>query len=410
MKIEMRPMDSIRPYPGNPRVNDSAIDAVVASIREFGWRQPIVTDNEDVIVVGHTRHKAAKKMGLTEVPVHVATDLTPAQAKAYRLADNQTGSLAEWDKLLLPAELSELKADGFDLDLLGFDPDELTRWMSGDLNDGLVDPDDVPALPENPITQPGELWLLGDHRLLCGDSTNADDVTRLLAGAIPFLMTTDPPYGVNYDPEWRHRSGLNDSDRIGKVANDDRADWTATYKLFPGTVAYVWHGGIHSGEVANHLRDAGFEIRTQVIWNKNRLVISRGHYHWKHEPCWYAVRPGLKGGSKWVGDRSQSTVWDIAQRDDTGDTTHSCQKPVECMGRPISHHGSKGDDVYDPFLGSGTTLIAAEQRGRRCFAMELDPRYVDAAVTRWEKFTGKKAERVTENTPASAEVSSGGQA
>ncbi len=407
MDIEMRPLDSIRPYPGNPRINDAAVDAVVASIKEFGFRQPIVVDAEGVIVVGHTRFKAAKKMGLTEVPVHVATDLTPAQARAYRIADNQTAAIAEWDKLLLPVELTGLQADGFDLDVLGFDEEELSRWLSaGDDATGLTDPDDVPALPENPVTQPGDLWLLGEHRLLCGDSTNAGDVARLLDGTVPFLMTTDPPYGVEYHASWRHAAGLNNSDRVGEVANDHRFDWTDAYKLFPGAVAYIWHAGVYSGPVASHLETAGFEIRAQIIWRKPRFVISRGHYHWSHEPCWYCVRPGRTGGSKWCGDRSQSTVWDVPQRDDTGDTQHSTQKPVECMSRPIRHHGGKDDHVYDPFLGSGTTLIAAEQRGRRCFAMELDPRYVDVAVQRWEKFTGKKAERVSEDTPASAGVSS----
>ncbi len=244
---------------------------------------------------------------------------------------------------------------------------------------------------------------------MCGDSTNPADVSRLLDGAVPFLMVTDPPYGVSYDPEWRHRSGLNYSERTGMVRYDDVFDWTLAYQLFPGTVGYVWHGGVHSGEVAGHLRAAGFEIRTQVIWNKGRLVISRGHYHWKHEPCWYAAREGAKGGAKWRGDRSQSTVWDIASRDDgTGETTHGTQKPVECIARPVRHHGGKQDDVYDPFLGSGTTIIAAEQLGRRCYAMELDPRYVDVAVTRWEQFTGQRAERVSDDTPAGAEVSSGG--
>jgi DNA modification methylase len=296
--------------------------------------------------------------------------------------------------VLLPAELTELQADGIDLGLLGFDDEELSKWMScADDSAGLTDADDIPALPENPVTRPGDLWLLGDHRLLCGDSTNADDVAKLLDRNTPFLMATDPPYGVSYDPEWRHRSGLNDSDRIGKVSNDHRVDWTDAYKLFPGTAYYCWHAGVFSAQVASHLEAAGFEIRAQIIWRKPRFVISRGHYHWGHEPAWYAVRPGAKGGSKWCGDRSQSTVWDIAQKDDTGTTTHGCQKPVECMSRPIRHHRGKGDDVYDPFLGSGTTIIAAEQRARRCFAMELDPRYVDVAVARWEKFTGKKAER-----------------
>lgn len=401
MKVEMRAIDTIAPYAKNPRKNANAIDAVFASIREFGFRQPLVIDEAGVIIVGHTRFLAALKLEMTHVPVHVATGLSAKQIRAYRLADNATNELATWDLELLPVELGELKDEGFDLGLLGFDPEELTRWLSAaDDKAGLTDADEVPPLPENPVTQPGDLWLLGEHRLMCADSTNADDVAKLLDGNTPFLMATDPPYGVDYDPEWRHRSGLNDSDRIGKVANDHRVDWTDAYKLFPGTVAYCWHAGVFSAQVASHLEAAGFEVRAQIIWRKPRFVISRGHYHWGHEPCWYAVRPGRAGGSKWCGDRSQSTVWDVAQRDDTGDTVHGCQKPVECMSRPIRHHGGNGDDVYDPFVGSGTTIIAAEQRGRRCFAMELDPRYCDVAVQRWEHFTGKKAERV--NTPKEA--------
>lgn len=407
MKIELRPLDQIKPYANNPRNNDQAVDALVDSLREFGFRQPIVVDNFGVIIVGHTRYKAATKLGLAKVPVHVATDLTEAQVKAYRLADNATNEIATWNYEMLPIELAALQSMDFDLNLLGFDDEELKRIMSGDIKQGLCDPDEVPACPEMPVTQPGDLWLLGEHRLLCGDSTNAEDVARLLGDRVPFLMVTDPPYGVDYDPQWRHEEGLNKSDRIGKVTNDDRADWTDAYKLFPGHVAYVWHAGRFAAELVANLKDADFEVRTQIIWRKPRFVISRGHYHWQHEPAWYAVRPG--GSAKWCGDRSQSTVWDIAQKDDTGETNHGTQKPVECMRRPIRHHGTRDDDVYDPFIGSGTTIIAAEQLGRRCFGMEISPNYCDQSVQRWENFTGKKAKRISmsETTPAIAEVVSG---
>jgi DNA modification methylase len=407
MQIELKPIDQIKPYQNNPRINDAAIAAVANSLREFGFRQPIVVDKQFVIICGHTRFKAAQRLGLTQVPIHVATDLTPAQVKAYRIADNQTASLAEWDMDLLPLELAGLQEASFDLSLLGFGADELARIMSGVPNPGLCDPDDVPAAPEQPITRPGDLWLLGDHRLLCGDSTKPEDVQRLLDGNEPFLMSTDPPYGVNYDPEWRHEMGLNDSDRTGTVANDHRVDWTDAYRLFPGRVAYVWHAGRYAGELSAHLGAADFEVRTQIIWRKPRFAISRGHYHWQHEPCYYAVRPG--GSAKWCGDRTQSTVWDIPMKESTeadAETKHGTQKPVECMARPIRNHGVLGDDVYDPFCGSGTTIIAAEQLGRCCFAMELDPSYCDVAVLRWENFTGKKAQRLDasdthEKTPAS---------
>lgn len=233
MLIEMKPLDSIRPYGRNPHDNDGAVDAVVASIKAFGWRQPIVVDAEGVIVVGHTRFKAAQKLGLTEVPVHVAADLTPAQARAYRIADNQTATLAGWDEDLLPLELAGLKEMDVDLGLLGFDADELDRLLVGDGQDGLTDPDDVRAVPENPVTRPGDLWVLGEHRLLCGDSTKAADVDRLLDSAVPHLMTTDPPYGGEYDPEWRNREGLSETKRTGVVANDDRVDWTPARTAVP---------------------------------------------------------------------------------------------------------------------------------------------------------------------------------
>jgi DNA modification methylase len=258
---------------------------------------------------------------------------------------------------------------------------------------GLIDPDEVPEPPITPITQAGDLWLLGEHRLLCGDSTDGPSVQRLLAGAVPFLMVTDPPYGVEYDPTWRHRCGLNDSQRTGKVTNDDRVDWTAAYQLFPGTVAYVWHAARYTSDFATNLSTAGFEVRAQIIWRKSRFAIGRGHYHWQHEPCWYAVRES-GGSAKWCGDRTQSTIWDIDSKDQDQETRHGTQKPCEAMARPIRNHGSKGDDVYDPFLGSGTTLIACQRLGRRCYGMELDPGYCDVVVQRWERFTGEKAQRV----------------
>jgi DNA modification methylase len=391
MHIELRPIDEVTPYPGNPRRNDAAVDAVARSLKEFGFRQPVVVDKDSVVVVGHTRLKAARRLGLTHVPVHVANDLTPAQARAYRLADNQTAGIAEWDEDLLAVELAGLKKADVDLALLGFDADELAR-LSGTVEEGLTDPDAVPEPPAEPVTRPGDLWLLGSHRLLCGDSTRAADVARVLDGAVPFLMVTDAPYGVAYDPAWRHREGLNESKRTGTVANDDRVDWTEAYKLFPGRVVYAWHAGRFAAEVAGNLQAAGFEIRAQIIWRKPRFAISRGAYHWQHEPAWYGVRPG--GSAKWCGDRTQSTVWDISGKDQDAETVHGTQKPVECMERPVRNHGGPDDAVYEPFCGSGSGVIACERVGRRCYALELDPRYCDVIVQRWEAFTGKKAERV----------------
>ena len=202
-------------------------------------------------------------------------------------------------------------------------------------------------------------------------------------------MVTDPPYGVDYDPAWRLRAGVNNSSRMGQVRNDDRADWREAWTLFPGSVAYVWHGALHSSEVAASLMAASFDIRAQIIWAKPRLVLGRGHYHWQHEPCWYAVRSG--GTGHWSGDRSQTTLWSIGHEGQDAATEHATQKPVACMRRPIENNSSVGQAVYDPFLGSGTTLIAAEQTGRSCYALELEPRYIDVALLRWQAFTGQEA-------------------
>ncbi len=390
MSVELRPLDAVRPYANNPRQNDDAVEAVAESIRRFGFRQPIVVDADGVIVAGHTRFRAAQRLGLATVPVHVATDLTPDEVRAYRLADNKTAELASWDDAMLSIELDALRGAGIDWTLLGFDEEELAKLLAPAGTEGLTDPDAVPEKPADPITKPGDLWLLGKHRLLCGDSTSGPDVARLLGGAVPALMVTDPPYGVEYDPEWRMDAGLTgNTARMGKVMNDDRADWTEAWKLFPGDVAYVYHAGVFASTVQQSLERAGFAIRAQIIWAKDRLALSRGDYHWQHEPCWYAVREGGKGHR--TDDRTQTTLWSIPARDDAGHG-HGTQKPVECMERPVRNH--LADLVYEPFAGSGTTVIACERTGRTCMAMELDPGYCDVVVRRWEDFTGRKAERV----------------
>ncbi len=229
--------------------------------------------------------------------------------------------------------------------------------------------------------------MLGRHRLLCEDSTDQQTVSRVLGSVKPTLLVTDQPFGVQYDPEWRKRAGVNNSNRMGKVRNDDRADWREAWALFPGDVAYVWHGALHASTVSASLESCGFEIRSQIVWAKPSLVMGRGHYHWQHEPCWYAVR----GTGHWNGDRKQSTLWHIENRNQDAETVHSTQKPVECMRRPIVNNSSPGQAVYEPFSGSGTTIIACEKEGRIALAIELEPTYVDVAVTRWQNFTGKQA-------------------
>ena len=273
------------------------------SIERFGFRQPIVVDSDKVIIVGHVRLKAALKLGLKEVPVHVA-DLTAEQAQAYRLADNRSNEYAVWDEDLLLQELRELsefaEADLKTLsEMTSFDKTELERFLGPP--PGETDPDDIPSVPE-PVCKPGDVWALGEHRLMCGDATDAGNVARLLDRATPNLMVTDPPYGVEYDARWRLESGINKQHQTraeGAVLNDDTSDWGGAYKLFGGDVAYVWHGGKASLEFQRSLEQCKFEVRSQIIWVKTSLVIGRGHYHWQHEPCFYAVRKGAR--SDWRG-------------------------------------------------------------------------------------------------------------
>jgi DNA modification methylase len=391
MDIVDLPLERLIPYARNPRKNESAIATVAASLKEFGWRQPIVVDEDMVILAGHTRLEAARQLGLTSAPVHVARGLTPAQAKAYRLMDNRAAENAEWDEALLGLELGDLQGEGFELALTGFDDAELNRLLAalGDEDGSREGEDEIPETPVEPVSRPGDLWQLGPHRLLCGDSTVATDVERVLGGVTPLLMVTDPPYGVEYDPGWRNASGAARTRRTGKVLNDDRADWREAWSLFPGDVAYVLHGALHAATVIESLEVSGFAVRSQIIWAKERLVLSRGDYHWQHEPLAYCVRKG--GKAHWAGDRKQTTLWQIPSRDQDAATVHGTQKPVECMRRPILNNSSPGQAVHEPFMGSGTTLIAAETTGRVCLGIELNPAYVDVAVERWQRFTGKRA-------------------
>lgn len=389
--IECWPIDRLLPYAANARTHsDQQVAQIAGSIAEFGFNVPCLVDDRGVLIAGHGRILGAKRLGLQQVPVIRLGHLTDAQARAFRLADNRIALNAGWDEELLAAELDRLKENGADLNLLGFAEDELDRLLDGlDQNGANQEEDEVPEPPVQAVTRPGDLWLLGPHRLLCGDATVATDVERLLDGARPHLMVTDPPYGVEYDPNWRVESGVSSTARPGKVNNDDRADWREAWSLFPGEVAYVWHSGIHARTVAESLDSCGFLIRAQIVWAKPRLVLSRGDYHWQHEPCFYAVRKGASG--HWQGARDQTTLWTIATGENDEATEHGTQKPVECMRRPIVNNSAKGDLVYEPFAGSGSTLIAAASVGRVCVAMEIDPRYCDVIIERWQRHTGRAA-------------------
>ena len=385
------PLAKIKPYPNNPVVHpEDQIALLVSIFKKYGPDQPIVVDEDCVIIKGHGRLMAAKRAGFEVYPVVQRFGLSEEDKKTLRISDNQSQRMSSWDMKLLKIEVGPLHLSIEHRPLLGFS----TSGFAGILNTtkGRVDPDAIPKLSAKPGVRTGDLWTLGRHQLLCGDSTKAEDYAKVCGGTIPVLMDTDPPYGVNYDPEWRNATNFKANRAVGKVSNDGRADWTPAWQLFKGDVAYVWHGGLHGGEVERSLEAAGFKLRAQIIWNKQNQVFSRGDYHWKHEPCFYVVREGRPG--RWAGDRKQTTVWDIANHNPMGgnrdeeQTGHSTQKPVECMARPMRNSSKPGDAVYDPFCGSGSTIIAAEMEGRRALAIEIDPVYVQAALERWMKFTG----------------------
>ena len=395
LSVETVSIDQLLPYATNARTHSpEQVAQIAASITQFGFVNPVLVDEAGVLIAGHGRVLAAKSLGLETAPTIRLGHLSEAQARAYRLADNQIALNAGWDAVMLRTELLDLDAMGFNMNLVGFSQSDLAAMMADATVDEAAADDPAPEPPANPVSRPGDLWIMGKHRLLCGDATSATDVARLLQDAKPHLMVTDPPYGVNYDPAWRNRAGLSATERTGVVSNDHRADWHEAWALFPGEVAYIWHSAVHAHTVIESVAAAEFTVRSQIIWAKKSLVMGRGHYHWQHEPCLYVVRKD--GTGHWQGARDQSTLWAIATRgDETEDpaTVHSTQKPVECMRRPILNNSAPGDAIYEPFSGSGTTIIASEMTGRRCLAMEIDPAYCDVAVLRWQELTGRQAVR-----------------
>ena len=411
LQIQLWPIDRLVPYGRNPRRNDAAVDRMCASIREFGFKIPCLVRSDGEVVDGDLRLKAARKLALTEVPVILCDEWTPTQVKAFRLLVNRSAAWADWDEELLALELQELNESDFDLSLTGFEPPEI--------DDLLLLPDDdekanaAPPLPDNPVSRPGDLWLCGDpphrHRILCADAISPDAVAHLLGGCKPILMVTDPPYGIELDSEWRDRAGLNGCGAAEPsylkhrtaghtettISGDTRADWSEAFELVPSLqVAYVWHASVFTCEVLAGLLRIGFLYPQQIIWNKGRTVLTRTHYWYQHEPCWY-VR---KKNAPWFGKAGEnSTIWDspspkfIMGGSDEEKFDHPTQKPVELMRRPVLNHTKRKELVYDPFLGSGTTLVAAELTERVCLGIELDAKYVDVAVTRWQTLTGKQA-------------------
>ena len=429
MNIEMRPISDIRPYGTNPRQNDAAVDAVAESIRQFGFRQPIVVDADGVIVCGHTRFKAAQKLEFTEVPVHIATDLTPEQIKAYRIADNKTAELATWDYDLLPIELSDLQGMGIDLELLGFSKDDLAKLLDPGVKEGLTDPDEVPEPPDEAITQPGDLWILGDHRLLCGDSSKPEDVDRLLAGTTIQLVNTDPPYNVRLEPRSNNAIAAGNSSFTNfhhqaadlarhpekskptnrKMRAKDRplendfvsdeefdqllAAWFGNMArvLDAGRGFYIWGGYANCANYPPVLKACKLYFSQAIIWDKEHPVLTRKDFMGAHEWCFYGWKEGA--AHEFFGPNNATDLWHV-KKINPNKMVHLTEKPVELAIRAMQYSSRTGENVLDLFGGSGSTLIAAEQTGRKAFLMELDPPYCDVIVQRFENFTGRKAERL----------------
>ncbi len=437
LTVEEVALDRLRPDPANPRrISEDELDALERSLRQFGFVSPVLARREDRTVIGgHQRLVAARRLGLTTVPV-IWLDVSVEQARLLGLALNKISG--SWDDALLARLLADLQATpDLDLSLSGFGEDEITDLLrSLEVREKRERPeafDLEEALEEArraPRTKPGDLWQLGDHRLLCGDATNADDVARLLNGAEPRLLTTDPPYGVSLDGSWRDGvynalgpaektymrvSGQPNADdatrapggahgrtrghRHTTLSGDTRVDWSEAFALVPSLqVGYVWHAGVHAAEVATGLKAIGLEIVAQVIWDKGLFAMGRSWYHWSHEPCWVVRRAGAKVPFR--GSRDQATIWRVpSPKMIMGGSTeakedHPTQKPLLLFETPIRNHLKVGEGVYDPFLGSGTTLIAAERTGCACLALEIDPLYVEVALRRWERFSGAEAVRV----------------
>jgi len=406
LAIEWWPIERPRPYEKNPRVvTDLAIEKVATSIREYGFRQPLVVDEAGVLIVGHTRLLAAKKLGLPQVPVHVAGGLAPEKVKAYRLMDNRSNEETTWDFRLLEAELKELV--GMDLDplLTGFSPEELTALLNPPAF-GLTDPDALVEPPAAPETQPGDLWVCGRHRLLCGDATSAEDVRRLMDGKRARLMATDPPYLVGYDGS-NHPPGYQAPRGVSAFDWDECPDpetARAFYVKFltiatrealaPAAALYQFFAMMRADVVFSAWREVGLLPHQVIIWAKSRHVLSRTDYAWTYEPCLYGWRKGSRPAPDRRPPAAATALWDVPSAiEDHASGLHPTQKPAELARRPIEYHTRRGEVIYEPFAGSGTALIAAEMTARCCFALELSPAYVDAARIRWEHFTGQKARR-----------------
>ncbi len=393
-RIEYRSLDELIPYANNSRTHsDEQVAQIAASIREFGFTNPILIDEENGIIAGHGRLMAARRIGMDKVPCIVIAGLTEAQKKALVIADNKLALNADWDEDMLAAEIERLQELSFDIDLLGFSEEELDELLALEPDDtgdeGLTDPDEAPEPPPVPVSRPGDVWVLGQHRVLCGDSTDIDAVLGFMGEDRVDCLITDPPYNVAYEGKTK------DALTIANDAMDDAAFRqfltdafiTANAVMKPGASFYIWHADSEGFNFRGACRDVGWKVRQCLIWVKNTFVLGRQDYHWRHEPCLYGWTDG--GAHKWYGDRAQSTVLEFDRPNRNAE--HPTMKPVELIEYQIRNSTKSGDTVLDLFGGSGTTLIACEKAGRTARLVELDPKYVDVIVRRWQDFTGQQS-------------------
>lgn len=385
MIVVQKSLSDIIPYDKNPRYNDEAVPAVVKSIQEFGFKNPIIIDKNNIIVAGHTRYKAAKKLKMETVPVIVADDLTDEQIKAFRLADNKVGEIATWDEGLLTAELDEI----LDINMADFG---FSVGTIDPIEDDAQEDDFDEPLPEDPKSCYGDIYKLGNHLLMCGDSTSVDDVKKLMNGAMADMLLTDPPYNVDYEGKASNKLKIQND----KMTEDKfRAFLATAFKcadevMKAGATFYIWYADLETYNFRGACRDIGWKVRENLIWNKNTMVMGRFDYHWKHEPCLYGWKEGTH---LWASDRKQTTVINCDRP--TKSKIHPTMKPIGLFDYQIKNNTKQGDIILDLFNGSGTTIMACEQNGRIARCMEIDPRYVDATINRWEQFTGLKAEKIS---------------
>jgi len=390
MKIEQRSVETLIPYINNSRKHsDEQVAQIAASIKEFGWTNPILVDGANGLIAGHGRLMAARKLKMTEVPVIELAYLTETQKKALIIADNKLALNAGWDTAMLTIEMQELQEEGFDLDLLGFDDKELNALLEPETKEGLTDEDEVPELPKEPKTKLGDIYILGNHRLMCGDSTSITDMEKLVNGQPVDMCLTDPPYNVAYEGGTKEKLTIqNDSMEDGQFRQFLRDAFVAADMVMKaGAVFYIWHADSEGYNFRGACHDAGWKVRQCLIWKKSSLVMGRQDYHWMHEPCLYGWKDGAS--HLWSADRKQTTILEFDKPSRNGE--HPTMKPVELFEYQMLNNTKGGDIVLDSFGGSGTTLIAAEKHGRYARLMELDPKYCDVIVKRWEDFTGKQA-------------------